>query len=499
MNLSLLLLALCPALAPQTSADPAGADELVRLRDGRLLVGQIADHDLDGFELQLARTGGRFRLGWSDLFPGEAERMRQNLGYVVLSAVPTTTADRFLLKNGREIVGRIVKQDARGFEVRTLDSTILIPAAMIAAPPEQVVVEASSVLTPEQFYQERVTGVAAGDAQAQYNFAQELEQVFALERAQERYEAAAALAGAAQDQALLTRVNGALEQLAKTIANRAEAQALEEIRRAMYRERFEAAEQMLADFDAAFPQPKLRGQFLDLRQDFAADRDAAITRYLARNWFSRVVAEVKNRALDRDAAMDELLAWIETDLPLTVRQKLVLELQDMNDELDETALDALWAKRVEQGAVRHRASFGEGSWVLGPERAQKGMVEEKEDPAATGKSAEQKEMEERVQRYLKNLETQRRAASGAERTGEATADDWWRQASVSERFQFLLAYYAEFVGDYEVTNFEFAACTTCGGTGIIESIEISAEGANQRRSTCPTCHGVAVRRALSFR
>jgi len=499
MKLSLLLIALCAALAPQIPAAQAGADELVRLRDGRLLVGQIADHDLDGFELELARTGGRFRLGWSDLFPGEAERMRQNLGYVVLAAVPTITADRFLLTNGREIVGRIVKQDARGFEVRTLESTILIPAGMIAAPPEQVVVEATSVLTPEQFYQERAAGVAAGDAQAQYNFAQELEQVFALERAQERYQAAAALASAAQDQPLLTRVNGALEQLAKTIANRAEAQALEEIRRAMYRERFEAAEKMLADYETAFPQPKLRGQFLDLRKDFAADRDAAITRYLARNWFDRVIAEVKNRALDREVAMDELLSWVETDLPLIIRKKLVLELKEMNDELDEVALDALWAKRAEQGAARHRASFGEGSWVLGPERAQKGMVEEKADPAATGKSAAQKEMEERVQRYLKNLETQKRAASGAEKTGEATADDWWRQASVTERFQFLLAYYAEYVGDYEATSFEFTACSTCGGTGVIETVEISANGANQRRSTCTTCHGVAVRRALNFR
>jgi hypothetical protein len=127
------------------------------------------------------------------------------------------------------------------------------------------------------------------------------------------------------------------------------------------------------------------------------------------------------------------------------------------------------------------------------------MVEEKEDPAETGKTAAQKEMEERLQRYLKNLETQRRASSGAQKSGEATADDWWRAAAVSERFQFLLAYYAEYVGDYTVTVFEFSTCPTCGGTGIIESIEITPNGALPRKATCVTCHGVAVRRALSFR
>lgn len=499
MNTCLLLLSLCVAPPAPLPAIQDAPDELVRLRDGRLLVGQIADHDLDGFELLLTRTGGRFRMAWSELFPGESERLRLGLGYAVSSAVPTTTAHRFLLRNGREIVGRLIRQDARGFEVRTLDSSILIPAEMIAAPPEPVVVEVSSVLTPEQFYQERVVDVAATDANAQYQFAQELEQVFALERAQEHYAAAGQLAAAAQDQPLISRVDIALKQLGETIANRAEAQALEEIRRAMYRERFEEAETLMSAYEAAFPQPKLRGKFLDLRKDFATDRDEAVTRYLARNWFDRVVAEVKKKALDREAAMDQLLSWVESELPQEVRLKLVEELKGMNDELDATALDPLWAKRAEQGAVRHRASFGEGTWVLGAERAQAGMIEEKPDPAATGKSAEQKEMEERVQRYLKNLETQRRAAAGAEKTGEATADDWWRQASVNERFQFLLAYYAEYVGDYERTNLEFAACPTCGGTGVIASIEVGPQGARERKATCPTCHGVAVRRALNFR
>lgn len=501
MNTLLLLLALCAAPFAPVAQNPAasGADELVRLRDGRLLVGQIADHDLDGFELQLTRTGGRFRLAWSDLFPGESERMREHLGYRTLAAVPTTSAHRILLKNGREVIGRIVRQDARGIEVRTLESSILVPAEMIAAPPEAIVVEATSVLTAEQFYQERVVDVAPTDANAQYQFAQELEQVFALDRALQHYEAAGKLAAEAKDQPLINRVDLALKQLTNTIANRAEAQALEAIRRSMYRERFEEAEVLLAEYATSFPQPKLRGQFLDLRTKFGTDRDEAIIRYLARNWFDRVVAEVKKKALDREAAMDQLLSWVETDLPQEVRQKLVKELAGMNDELDVVALDPLWAKRATQGAVRHRASFGEGTWVLGAERAQEGMVEVKTDPAETGKTAAQKEMEERVQRYLKNLETQRRASTGAEKTGEATSDDWWRQASVTERFQFLLAYYAEYVGDYERTNLEFAACPTCGGTGIIASVEVGPQGARERKATCPTCHGVAVRRALTFR
>ena len=47
-----------------------GDDQVVRLRDGRLLVGAIVEHDLDGLILTTAMDGGRYELTWRDLFPG---------------------------------------------------------------------------------------------------------------------------------------------------------------------------------------------------------------------------------------------------------------------------------------------------------------------------------------------------------------------------------------------------------------------------------------------
>lgn len=497
---ALLLLALIASPSLQQPALSAeDADELVRLRDGRLMIGLIEEHDLDGFQLGLARSGGRLRLSWSDLFPGEAERLRDKLGYKNAVSVPTTSAHRVLLRNGKEVIGRILRQDAAGIEVRTLDATVLIPPRMVAAPPEEIVVDAATVLTPEQFYLERLPAVPAEDAYAQFLFAQELQQMFALERARERYAAARQLAAADGDQPLITRVDGATKRLDELILNRAEAAALEAIRRAMYREQFEAAEAGLLAFATDFPQPRLRSEFLDLRGKFQTERELAITRYLARNWYVRVMDEVKRRALDRETGVDQLLAWVESELPTAVRQRLVAELAGMDDELDPTMLDGLWSRRTSENVARHRASFGEGTWILGEERARSGMEAEKPEEQDDGKTAAQKEMEERVQRYLKNLEAQRRAATGNAAEGEATPDDWWRAASVTERAQFLLAYYAEYSGDFEVTSFEFKPCPTCGGTGVIETIETGAQGSQNKRLRCSICHGVAVRRALSFR
>jgi hypothetical protein len=183
--------------------------------------------------------------------------------------------------------------------------------------------------------------------------------------------------------------------------------------------------------------------------------------------------------------------------PALVRKALLEKLRaGYQKDLDEGGVDRLWQGRVAAGAKRHQASFGLGTWLLGEERARKGLDPEKKEEQS-GKTPEQRELEERTRRYLENLERQRRAAAGGDQ--EVSPEEWWKAASPSERFQWLLAYYAEFSGDFDVTSLEFDPCPTCGGTGVIETIETGAQGSQNRRMKCAICHGVGVRRALSFR
>ena len=489
-TLALILLPV-PAMIP-----PQQDDRIVRLRDGRLVVGVIEEHDLDGFSMVTALDGGRFVLSWSDLFPGEAERLREAFGYRVETTMPTTHAHRVLLTNGQERIGRILNEDNERIELRTLETSVVIPKVRLAAPPEPVVVEVPMVLTGEQFYTERSPEIASDDRMAQYAFAQELQAVFALERAAEHYAIAETLASEAGDDALLRRVQGSQQQLERLTANREEAEALEAIRRAMHRERFTEAEQLLDAWDDTFPQSALRAEMLAVADDFEADRDAAMTRYLRRSWYGRVLGLLKKQALDRDAVVEEMMAWLETEVPQLVRAQMIEELQMMDDTLSLQDIDRLWLARLDGGAARHQAGYGDGSWILGEERARAGL-QTTEAEADDGKSPEQREMEERMQRYLRNLEAQRRAGGASEE--DETPEDWWRTARVTQRFQWLLAYYAEFSGDFELTSVSFATCSTCGGTGVIESTEMGQDGARNRRVKCPTCHQVAVRRSVNFR
>lgn len=370
-----------------------------------------------------------------------------------------------------------------------------MPRARLAAPPEKVRVPATEVLLPEQFYQERALEVDEDDALAHYRFALELQAVFALERALERLDWAEELARAAGDEALLRRLAPARSSIQLALANKDQAELLEQVRQLMNRERFIEAGEALARFGGEYPDSALKGDYLDLLDSFEVRRVAAMERYLSRRWFTVATTLLKARSLERDTAVEQLLEWTTNELPKLVRLQLAEELAQMKEDLDPTEIDALWAGRTQHGATHHQANFGNGTWILGEEKARAGLVQE-EAAADDGKTEAQKELEERMKRYLDNIERQRQQAAG---DGETTPEDWWRQAKASQRFQFLLAYYAEFAGDYEVTHVRFSYCATCGGQGFLTSLDLGPQGSRQRRLPCPTCHQVQVQRGISFR
>ena len=492
MILSLLLTTFLSPAMPQD-----GADQLVRLRDGRLLVGAIVEHNLDGFELTTALDGGRYSLVWSDLFPGEADRLRDAFGYRNQTEIPMTTAHRILLVNGRELIGRILRQDSANLELRVRETTSIIPLQRLAAPPEAVVVEAATILTPEQFYAEQAPQVDSQNAMAQFEFAQELEVMFALQEARLHFEKCGELALAAGDTSLVKRVEGAMNKLDKVIANRAEAEYLEKIKQLMHRERFTQAAELMAAYDSTFSDSALRGEYLKIADRFDSRQNSAVTRYLGRHWYSRALKLIKRKALDKDLRMDEAMAWLESDLPMMVRQQLLEEIKSMDQELNMSTIDERWHARLEGGASSHSAGYGDGTWVLGEERAKAGLRDAEAEAKEDGKSSQQREMEERMKRFTENIEAGRRAK--ASKGNDISPEDWWRRAQVTQRFQWLLAYYAEFGGDYAVSNVRFSLCSTCAGKGFLEVIEVASNGSKKKRKKCPTCHGVQVRRSVSFK
>jgi len=371
----------------------------------------------------------------------------------------------------------------------------LIPLHRLAAPVEKIMVPAPQVLTPEQFYQERVLDFDMDLGTDLYAFAIELQNVFALERALEMITAAEDVALQTADTALQARLGNLRRSTELTRDNLAQAEALESVRQSIHRQRFPEALEKLQNFDADFPDSPLHVDYLDLLEKFELKRTESLEKHLSRNWFSELSNLVKRRALDRGAAVDELMGWAESELPALLRAEMLEQLQEYKPELNIEDVESLWPERVEHGAKRYQANFGAGSWILGEDRARAGLdpdLEEVDD----GKTPEQRELEERTKKYLENLERARSQASGDD---EFSPEDWWRNANANQRFQWLLAYYAEFAGDYELTHVSFSSCQTCAGGGVIKRLNLGANGGKSQKSKCPTCHGVGVWRSVTFR
>jgi hypothetical protein len=206
---------------------------------------------------------------------------------------------------------------------------------------------------------------------------------------------------------------------------------------------------------------------------------------------------MRKQALEKTARLDSLMAWVESEAPQIVRQQFVDELVDMHDALDVNMIDELWALRVNYSSNSHTAGYGNGTWILGEERARTGLKETGDEEEEDGKTQQQREMEDRMKRYLDNLKNQQSAAKGND--SEASPEDWWKGASVTSRLQWLLAYYSEFTGDYQLSSVKFSYCPSCGGLGYIETLEVSPDGSARKRAECQTCHGIQVKRSVNFK
>lgn len=490
----LTILLAAPLFLLATPQEPDADYEVVRVIDGRMLIGEILEHDLDGLTVQSARNGGTYRLAWGDLFPGEADRLKTSFGYRVSFEAPTVTADRLLLVNGQQITGRIMRRDNREIEIRSRGATTVVPTNRLAAPPEKVVVDAIEVLTPEQFYTERLPQVPLDDAMAQFDFARELEAVAAYDQALVQLLLAQQLAEG--DDALLSRIEGAIPRIQTAIEHRVETDKLREIRTLIFRERFAEAEEQMEAFKNEHDDSPVYDQFIEVEEKFEEQREAAMVRYLERNWYKRAASMLKKRALDRKATVETLQQYATAELPDLMRKVMAEELATMKADLGPAEISSLWEARMEdKKPKRHQAGFGNGTWILGEARARAGLKNEQEDEQDT-RSAAERELQDRYKRYLENLERSRRAAGT---NTESTPEDWWSQASASSRFQWLLAFYAEFSGDFELVRVMFDECATCNGDGSVEIIEVGGGSNQPQRRKCPTCQGVTIRRTIFFR
>jgi hypothetical protein len=495
-----------PSEAPAAEAEPT---MMLKLRDGRILWGSIAAHDPERLRFRRLANGGTVELGWSFLDPSQGEELRTRFGYVdVVAEEVMITADRLLLDDGSELVGRIVNRTDDAIWLKTAERTVPVPKRRVTGASTTVRVPALDVFTKEELYQNEVFQLqdrlelpGRAGAEAHLELARFAERLFDYTHAAEHYRLAAKLDPTFEPGI----VAGAIARSEAKAALQDQVDLLSEIDLLRARKQYPKALEKLATFPKLYPESPLLDDWNDLRARVARYQERDLREAVVGRWHYWSVALARKAAREKES-YEAALAWLEDGMGEELVQHVQEDLQAIAPGISPDDVRKLWEER--EGGRYHQASYGYGTWLLGDERARAELEAEAEaEEAEEGSQSDaRKELEERVKRYLENQELARRALSGG--GADATAgleqpEDFWKRWTSASKAQWILAYYVENSGDFRLQRVRFANCRECGGTGARQVLytgsAITGSESGERLVPCPTCHHVGVLRRVRYR
>ena len=510
MNLQYRLLPLALAMLPAGALAAAlpsvpgvitGETQLLRLRDGRTLWGSIEAHDEEGVHVRRLVGGGLVPLAWDFLDPAQERELRLSLGYVDTGEEEVTIeADRVVLHDGTEIVGRIVNRTDEYLWVKRASGTVPIAKVRVATT-SLVRAPALDVYTREELYQERSGELAPllvreGEvgAEAHIDLAQYAERLLDFSHALEHYRIARALAPDHRPELL----RDGLARTEEKAALQEQVDLLAEADQWRGRGLFQRSWDILNAFPQRFPDSPLLEDWNRMRQRVERYQERALRNEVVDRWF-HWSARLARAAVREKASFEAARSYADDQLGADVLAAVSADLRQIAPAITADEVRKLWDER--EGGRYHQASYGYGTWLLGEERAlaTPGAQREEEAPEGSQEDA-RKRLEKRIQRYLANQEVLKKKG---ERGDEEDPETFWKRWKTDSRAQWLLAYYVEDSGDFRVEKIRFSNCRECGGTGVRHIAFSGGSLAGQTSSAatieCPTCHAIARIRRVRYR
>lgn len=499
------MLHLALLLAAALSQDDAAVAPatMLRLYEGAILWGRIDAHDAEGLAFVRLDNGGRVRLPWTRLDPAQAEELLESFGYIDHSQDELMMeADRLVLDDGSEIVGKVTNNAGDDLWVKTATRLVPVPKLRLRGARTVVQVRALDVYTGEELYTQELSRLAPETAQAHAELAQFAERVLEYDRAVEHYRAAMALDPTWRADELPNRL-AAAELRA---ANKEQIDYLRQIDSLRGRGAFDQAIAMAKAFGDVFEESDLIEDAHRKELQVEKARVAALRERTQRAWFdwSARLALAKAR---ENPGLEATLGWIEEAMSEEVLAAVHAELvRTISAEVTPEEVRRYWLER--KGVRVHKASYGEGTWLLGREGADRDLAQEAEPEEQLSEvDRERKQLEDRMKRFMENRDMASRKAKQA--SGEPEEDEralFWAGTTAAERAQWILAHYAENGGDMLVVRFEKRDCIECGGKGIRGVLNVNAapprpeEGQDAEESiVCVLCRGVGRTRRVAYK
>lgn len=512
--LSLPLL-VAPARAQEADAEPGATQPVVllKLADGRSLWGRIAGHDSERVSFQRLDNGGIVRMPWKQLEPGQSGELLERFGYVDHSSEQLTVeADRLELDDGTEIIGRIVSRTEGEIFVKTAESLLPVPKRRIRGAVTSVNVPAMDIYTRAELYRDEADKLDPASAQGQYDLARFCERILDFQHALEHYKLAQGLQpdlGGGVLPATILRVQDKAQ-------NQAQLDFLYEVDSLRARGRFDDALRALETFAQKWPESSLRNEAERAKKQVLKARDTMLRDLVVKRFKEWARRLIEKQAKTEGATLEASLTYLEDKLKEDILAAVTADLKRaVGASVQPEEIKKMWDER--KFFRFDRASYGQGTWLLGEAAALKEYGDPKEKVAEkpkTGAEAERSKIEEKLKRYIanQNIVAKKKAADGPKEGEESEQEKFWRTWNSSGRSQWLLAYFVENVGELRALKEELSNCPDCNGTGTREMINTGnarsnpqgSQGGNNANSAglvmidCPMCHRIGRIRRVNF-
>lgn len=466
------------ALAPAQS---------LQLADGRILLAKVETVDGDGLRVKRLDNGGVLDLRWEHLSTASAtaiKRQHDMMGDTEDEILVRADEVDYLVNGGKQsLIGKIVDRSGDVIVVQQKGILYRIPRAELRAI-RRVEVPAAQIYTKDEFYAMHLAELQPGDsADKHILLAEDLVKVRDYDHAADHLQKARELGNSQNPQHLevmtqrLQRYKEAAKErelLDQIQASRSRGQLLD----------FEKGTKLIAEFEAKYPQSKLKTDFEAEKRRFADARTKYLAQQVAEQWRRSIQIAADKKAADDSVTLQAAREYAESRMTDDIVARVAQQLR-----LEPAEVQQLWSDRARfpVGKRTELFAYGVGSWVLGEEGILKGTKQgEANSKQAPPKEDGNSRDVERLARALREALERRRSAVQGQAGGqkEQTDEDWWRQASRVERTSWLRAYYAEFGGQLVLTYQSVSPCISCYGEGTTP--EVDGEG-KLVRNKCFLC------------
>ncbi len=485
--------------AAHASQDAEAEVRMLRLRDGSIQWATIAAHDPEGLAILRLDTGGRARLPWSYLHPEEERDLRTRFGYVDLTGDEVLVeALRLTTTDGMEVVGRIVDRTADAILLKTSTGTVPVPKARLAGPPTTVQVNALEIWTRNELYALQQATADLTTAEGCYDLARFCERILAFAQAAEHYQKARELDPSFKKD----EIGIAIERATGKAARQDQVDWLAGVDDLVGRRRFDDAVARAEAFAQKFPDSPMLPDAKRKHDRAVKARERYLLDRIGQLWPVKAAQIARTKSLELN--FEGALSYLDGQMSADVLAAVTKAAQAITKEATSDAVRRMWTQRRKERW--NRASYGLGTWLLGKDAALKGEKKEEEKPPANEKEKERADLAKKLERFLQNQEMARKSKSTGEQKDERETS--WKELPGIARAGWMLAYYAENSGDFEVMSKPlFSSCRECGGTGTrlisLSGANVSKEAVGKATTDqvieCPTCHGLGVVRRVSYR